>query len=116
MWLNYDDQYAVSADGYVMNRKTGQILKGFPNNFGYLQVKLYRKNIDIHRIVALRFCPKIDLSGLEVDHINRDRADNRAANLRWCSPSQNNRNRECLNIYRHSNSNGFQDGFEVGFI
>jgi hypothetical protein len=35
MWLNYDEQYAVSEDGDVMNRKTGCILKQPLNLDGY---------------------------------------------------------------------------------
>ena len=110
MWLNYDEQYAVSDDGYVMNTKTGKILKGVVNNSGYLTLKNYNKRDTIHRMIALRFCPKEDLPGLEVDHINRDKTDNSAANLRWVSKSVNQRNKEASNISQHKS--GYQVRFE----
>ena len=96
MWLNYDEQYAVSEDGEVMNRKTGLIRKPGVIAGGYHQITLFENNVRtlklVHRIVAERFCPKIDIEGLEVDHINRDNSDNRASNLRWCSHMENKRN------------------------
>lgn len=118
MWLMYDETYAVSEDGLVMNRKTGKILKGFPNNKEYLQIKLYGNNNTIHRMIALRFLPKIDLPELEVDHINRDRTDNRACNLRWVDRSENSRNKPATNISKKKN--GFQvrfnrDGNEIHY-
>jgi hypothetical protein len=103
MWLNYDEQYCVSEDGDVMNRKTGHILSPICDTEGRLRVSIYRKTTKIHRMVAERFCPKIDLPGLEVDHINRDHTDNRAANLRWVDKSTNNRNRNSTNICKVDN-------------
>jgi hypothetical protein len=93
MWLNYDEKYAVSDEGQVMNKKTGLVLKPLirTNKYGYVTLS-DRKKKDIHRLVAECFLPKIDLPGLEVDHINRDKTDNRANNLRWCSRSQNSQN------------------------
>jgi len=99
MWLNYDETYAVSEDGLVMNKETGKILKGTLNE-RYLVVSIGRKNVKIHRLVALVFCPKIDIPGLVVDHINRDKTDNRASNLRWCSECVNSSNKEATNITR----------------
>ena len=103
MWLNYNENYAVSQDGEVMNRKTNKILKGLSDARGYLRVGIHGKMIRVHRIVADTFFPKIDLPGLEIDHINRNPLDNRASNLRWCSRSDNCRNKNSTNIYKNHN-------------
>jgi hypothetical protein len=111
MWLNYDETYAVSEDGLVMNRKTGLILKPNSDRYGYLRVSLHHKEIThIHRMVAQMFCPKIDLLKLEVDHINRNREDNRAINLRWCDRTANERNKKASHIYVN------QNGYRVCFV
>jgi len=110
MWLNYNETYAVSEDGYVMNRKTGLILKPNSDRYGYLRVSLHHKEIThIHRMVAQMFCPKIDLPDLVVDHINRDETDNDASNLRWVSKSINARNVSKSNIIVN------KDGYRVRF-
>ena len=113
MWLNYDENYAVSDDGYVMNRITGLILSPTPDRCGRLQIHICGKIIRIHRMVALRFCPKINLPGLEVDHINRDNTDNRASNLRWVDKSTNQRNKNSSNIYKRTNAPGYDVRFRA---
>jgi hypothetical protein len=50
---------------------------------------VYRKVL-MHRLIAL--CMGLDLTGREVDHINRDRLDNRRSNLRAVSKSVNQHN------------------------
>ena len=47
---------------------------------------LYR----VHRLVATSFCAKPQTNErLEVNHLNENRADNRAENLEWCTHRQN---------------------------
>ena len=61
---------------------------------GYLYVHIRlngrRCHYSVHRLVAKAFCvkPKSD-EKLEVNHINENRADNRAENLEWCTHRQN---------------------------
>jgi hypothetical protein len=96
MWIDYDDKYAVSEEGLVKHKKSGRVTKGAMMNVGYLKHSYTRNNkrIDrfVHHMVAHCFLPKIDDPGLVIDHINRDKTDNRASNLRWCSRAMNSRN------------------------
>ena len=70
---------------------------GSKNNRGYLHVMINGKLYKVHRLVAETFIPNPE-NLPEVDHINRNREDNRVSpackcNLRWCSHSENSRNR-----------------------
>lgn len=92
-----------SCDRYVSNGKSvrlakGRALKPCKNTSGYLFVRLSKKCIQttfkVHRLVARAF-PEICgqyKDGLQVDHINTVRTDNRAINLRWVTPKENNNN------------------------
>lgn len=71
------------------------ILKCTKNMQGYVRLhvsingKVYNK--PVHRLVAEMFCPNPKNKPF-VDHINADRSDNQASNLRWVTASENNRN------------------------
>ena len=64
----------------------------------YVQAKLKSENILLHRFIMGK--PK----GMDVDHINGNRFDNRRCNLRICTRSENNLNRR-INV---SNSTGYR--------
>tara|TARA_R110000772_G_scaffold257304_1_gene374041 strand:+ start:103 stop:573 length:471 start_codon:yes stop_codon:yes gene_type:complete len=89
------ENYLIYEDGKVQNKKTKRYLKQSENGPGYLQVNLYNnksKIHKIHRLIALYYIPNPD-NKICVDHINRNRTDNRLDNLRWATHSENNQNR-----------------------
>jgi len=88
MWLKYNDLYEVSDMGQVRNIKTKRVLK--PSiRAGYFRIKIQTgetsstKTLSV--MIAERFLPKIDLPNLTVDHIDRNKNNNCASNLRWAS-------------------------------
>jgi hypothetical protein len=87
----------ASSDGRIWSaRKAGvkaQHVKG-----GYARVYIWLKSRDrsvsVHRLIALAFHGAPPSDRHSVDHINRDKLDNRAANLRWACPVVQARNRD----------------------
>lgn len=53
---------------------------------GYVMTAVDSKNTYLHHLVLK---PK---KGFHIDHINRDKLDNRSCNLRWVTPSVNTKN------------------------
>jgi hypothetical protein len=90
-WLPIDKIYSVSVDGQV--KKNEKLMKGAFDTLGYRQVSQYGKLKMVHRLVASRFLPAPTKEGCEIDHIDRDKSNNHASNLRWCSKSDNMLNR-----------------------
>ena len=67
---------------------------------GYAQSRIQNKLIRLHRLI-------LNLSykdGAEVDHINRNKLDNRKSNLRLCTTTQNCANRQ----RRRDNISGYK--------
>lgn len=64
---------------------------GSKSKRGYLQVYIGGKKYLVHRLVAECYIPNPN-NKPQVDHINRNRDDNRVENLRWATNSDNQRN------------------------
>lgn len=102
-------KYEVSNLGNVRNTFTGKQLTQYDKD-GYKQVKLNNFVYYVHRLVAIAFIPNPQNKPL-VDHINNNPSDNNVTNLRWCTATENQRNRKigkanktgCKGVYYEHN-------------
>ena len=103
LWAEIDGfpDYEVSSNGDIRRRTPGRYFNLFgrlkkpslsPN--GYLYVSLFDgdkpKRAAVHRIVCTAFKGKAPPDRPHVAHNNGVRTCNKASNLRWASPSENN--------------------------
>lgn len=85
--------YEASTDGEIRNMETKRIIRPFTDPLQtYGRITVYgdgkRRKVMAHTLVALAFLgPKP--AGMEIDHINSNRFDNRPDNLRYVTPEQN---------------------------
>ena len=91
----------VTRDGLVYRRTPSGGLcpcKTPKSKNGYMYVATWCgkvKMVALHRLVAIAFCHNDNPETKKcVDHIDRNRENCRAENLRWCTYSENNYNRE----------------------
>lgn len=101
----YEGVYEVSSTGGVrtiarpMQRRNGrpypvraQTRKPVPNRYGYMTVRLCHNGVDtpheIHALVALAFIGPRP-AGMDVRHLDGNKLNNTAANLRYGTRSEN---------------------------
>lgn len=98
-------KYVVSDEGEVARVDTGQILKQYQRQDGYMVVWLRHsygnEATPVHRLVCAAFHGEDGLiKGMYVDHIDTNRSNNRADNLHWVTPRENMNNPNTLSKRR----------------
>ena len=94
--LVYDNEYEIySGYPYPIRRKGKEkIISEFIDK-GYHRMMINQKHVYKHRLIALQWIENDDPNiKTQVDHISRDKLDNRIENLRWVSPSENGKNKD----------------------
>ena len=92
--FTYDRETGVLYWRRRVNSRVPKTLEAGAQNksSGYLYVKVHGRRYLVHRVVML-MCYGFYGEGLEVDHINHVRNDNRLVNLRFVTHGENMRNK-----------------------
>lgn len=99
----------VCTDGHVLLPKSRKHpvrwTLGWDNHTGYKVIRLKEQEYLVHRLVAETFLPNPEYKQ-QVDHIDRNRANNCVENLRWATPHEN-----MLNTAAHEQAVCVREGF-----
>ena len=99
------ENYMVNSVGDVYTKQTGELMVPRPDKDGYLYLCLYntvtnkRMTVQINKAVMYTFNgpPPADMIDPTIDHIDFNRINNEASNLKWLARSQNS-----LPKYKHT--------------
>lgn len=91
--LAYDQKAGVFTWLVARNSRGGKVLPGMiagtPSGQGYVQIKADGVVYKAHRLAWAFANGSFPEKGMEIDHINGDRSDNRLTNLRLVTRTQN---------------------------
>ncbi len=101
----YDPATGLLTHRRSSARKAVGTNAGHADTHGYLQTRVQRRALQVHRVIWKMMTGEEPLG--QIDHINRNRADNRWNNLRIASGSENQRN----TVARRTNRLGLKGVF-----
>ena len=89
-------RYEASNEGRVRNTKTGKSIAQTPNDKrgGYMQVRIYpvygchNRWVTVHKCVLSAFVGELPI-GMQTNHIDGDKTNNRLENLEYVTPKEN---------------------------
>lgn len=105
------NSYQANRDGQIRNEKSGRIMKPYRQKTGYVFVclqhngKSYTKTV--HRLVWEAFNGPIP-EGMDVNHINEDKTDNRLENLNLMTRKENINWGTCIERRRQKQRNNIR--------
>ena len=85
---------------WVIDYTIDRILYQRTDRLGYKTMMLNNRNYSVHRLVAEAFIPN-DQDKPDVDHIDRNKSNNRVENLRWATRRENCSNKP---VYKNNKS------------
>ena len=92
----------VSSHGRV-GYPSGRITLGSLSHYGYRRIGYKNKIYRVHRIVCYAFNYRFEVDKRIVDHIDQNRQNNHASNLRFYTNQMNTYNTNKPQGYRHRN-------------
>lgn len=99
-----DENVRISNLGRVKRNRKLRRAKSYDQE-GYERITIKGKTYRLHRLVAELFCENPNPEEYTVvDHINAIKNDNRAENLRWCTPAMNTKYASELGLIAKLNS------------
>lgn len=104
--IGFEGYYKVNINGEVYSTLSNKILKQVIVKDGVHKVTLYKDGTKkiraVHRLVAEAFIPN-EKNKPQVDHIDGNKSNNHASNLRWCTNLEN-------QAFRNIQGNSGKDG------
>lgn len=79
----------VYSDGRIFSKKSKKFLTQQVNSNGYYLVSVSKSYERVHRLVMETFREGDPKYGLDVNHIDGDKANNDLSNLEWCTRQEN---------------------------
>ena len=92
--IGFENDYEIMLEypNVIRKKSNNRILKESINKAGYVLVSLNGLQYYKHRLLAQQFIPNPNNLPM-IDHINRNKSDNRIENLRWVNNQENQLNR-----------------------